>query len=187
MVGFSQSHVQQDILRVLFDRATSGKWTDASLTRPRISELLGYKIAPAMLQIHLDELADQKLVQSPKRGVRDRFQLTAEAIREYDSRTDAAVVKSAQSEAWTGNLDREAINEARSIKICHRIKSLQLVLDGAALTNEERAQAGAYVAAAVTLSEAPEPPWEVIKTILLLLASISTVFVAAIEIAKLIN
>jgi hypothetical protein len=186
VVSIGHSHVQRDVLRVLFERAT-GKWTDASVTRPKIAELLGYPIAAAMLQIHLDDLIHQQLVQRPQRGVRERFQITAMGIQHFDAIANDVEDGGIQSQSWTGNLDRYEINDAKAIKVAHRIRGLRSVLEQSDLSNEERSQADALITAAIALSEAPDPPWTVVKEILLLLAGLSTIFVGAIEIVKLIS
>jgi DNA-binding PadR family transcriptional regulator len=174
------------ILRVLFERATSGRWTDASLARPRIGELIaeknGIPIAAAVLQIYLDELISAGLVTKPERGVRDRYQITPKGISEVD-RADVAV----ESKAWTGSTDRQAMTEEKRVQIVKRIRELRETIESADLTNEQKSQAVAMMTAALTMAEAPEPPWSLIKEALLILASISSVLMVAFETAKLIN
>jgi DNA-binding PadR family transcriptional regulator len=189
MVAVGGSTAQQWILSVLFDRATSGKWTDASLTRPRISELIkekvGAKMSPAILQIHLDDLLEQELVARPQRGVRDRFQITPRGIQEVDAweSSDRAV----SSETWTGSTDRYSVSEEKREQIVSRLRHLQTVLDECQLTNAEKSQAAALLTAAVSMAEAPQPPWEIIKQVLMVLANISATLILAFEIAKLIS
>ncbi|WP_156359386.1 hypothetical protein [Sphingomonas sp. Leaf242] len=190
MSSRSPHQTQRDVLHVLFDRATKGHRTDPSLTRPRISELLSdvskVKLSPAVLQIHLDDLLSQGLVGAPKRGVRDRFQITAQGIQSMDAEI-AATPSSINSESWTGSLDRTSITDSKRVEIIKRIKNLQAVVEDSDLTNSEKSQAGALIAASITMAEAPSPPWESIKELMILIASISTVLTLALEIAKMIS
>ncbi|MGW8279790.1 hypothetical protein ACWGK7_09845 [Sphingomonas aurantiaca] len=190
MTTSSASETQRRVLQVLFDRATKGHWTDPSLTRPRISELLNddhkIKLPAAVSQIHLDDLEAQGFVATPKRGVRDRFQITAQGIQYMDEPV-ADIPQAVNSELWTGSLDRTIITDSKRADILSKIKKLQSVVESSDLTNIEKSQASALVAASVAMVEAPSPPWDVIKDMMVMIASISTILTLALEIAKMIK
>ncbi|TMM49830.1 hypothetical protein [Qipengyuania marisflavi] len=165
-----------DVLAVLWSRANDRKSTDASLTIPRINELVQRPLPPAVARIILDELINRGLVISPKRGVRDRFEITVDGLNYFEGRTEELVPPT----------NKLAIGEEKQAQIVKKLRELSAIVDLAELSNEEKSQAKAMMTATLAMAEAPSPPWDTIKSTLTDIGNISAAFFLAFEIIKLI-
>ncbi|MEA3051316.1 MAG: hypothetical protein QOG72_219 [Sphingomonadales bacterium] len=91
------------------------------------------------------------------------------------------------SESWTGLISDTELNEEKRSKLIANLKQIESDLSATSLSNAEKAQARAYIAASIILSEMPEPPvdliWEMI-TRAATIAGIASLFVSVIALMK---
>lgn len=159
-----------DVLRVLYERALQrSRGSDASLTIPRINELLVTSAPSAVVRLILDKLESDGYVISPKRGVRDRFEITLNGIMHYRGIENSDKGQNsirADSAAWTGLPRDFSLSERRRAEIIRQLDLVESALSLSGLSQENQAQARAYVIAVRVLLEAPEPQadlaWEII-------------------------
>lgn len=94
---------------------------------------------------------------------------------------------SVDSSRWTGQASRYVISEQTKRRIVQRMSELNKCLDDMALDQSQRAQAGAMVSAVLLMAEAPQPPWEIIKDVLTLIAAIAAPLSLALQIGQMIS
>lgn len=172
------------VLRVLFERANSEKPADPSLTAQVIKDRAGVEVSRSVVLISLEELCEEGVLSKPASGVRERYQITGRGIQLFEG--DRLEGFGLDSSLWTGELDRRKISEAKRREILSEIEKLKPIVADADLTQEQKSQAGAMITALITLAEAPDPPWQIIKEILILIAAIAACFSLAIKIAEMI-
>jgi predicted transcriptional regulator len=158
-----------DILRVLYERTTNSKRADASLTIPRINELLKNTLPHSVSRMILDQLILKGYVISPKRGVRDRYEITMEGIRyfgnmmEESSSVEGGKVDSA---TWTGSVEYVQIEGRAWLNIKNAIFDLKARVEITNFRNEDdRRDIEGLANALVAISEMAEPDLTLIDRI----------------------
>ena len=176
------------LLKVFYDRAMSNA-SDPSLTLASATRRMETRLATAHSHICCYELMEWKLLRQLERGVRTRYEITALGIDKLNKFEQSQPLSPAiDSSAWTGLPDGFSLTEHQRCAIVAALDAANDSLTESRASQHNQAQARAYIIAARSLLEAPDPEaklaWELIGRanslagIATLLVTIITLFLA---------
>ena len=175
MVEVTKSELEEIVLRALFEFVQT---SSGFLTAESIVSLLGGGFTESRVSMALRVLGGAGFVQARHNAIKgSSYEISDsgyEAVeedrqlrRDDPSENVADVLPTAiSSSSWTGrtNLDLDEIRKARLLQLLAKAES---DIPAMALSNEDSAQGLAYIQAIKVLTEAPDPPddliWELIN------------------------
>ena len=175
------AQLQDQIILNLYNRLVDEKLRRGA-TLNTLFQDLKVSVQRGFLQAAADDLCDRKMV---RREPDKRYVLAAAGI-DYAQR-QWGFSEATQSSSWTGNLDRTGLSVTNQQTLVSRLRDIQVVVEGLDIAQSEREQIRAHVVAAVVLAEAPEPPWQLILTILTAIASVATIATAVADAMNIIG
>lgn len=151
--------------------------------REYIRAFLDQMEGDGLLEARMDEHGNEKLYRVTEQGVYERsFEDLSLVLEPVERRGDGLIV--VDSADWTGLPRAGVLSESAANRLKAAVKLLDHAVEESSASNEERAQARAYILALSALADAPEPPAELIWKIITLAAALSGIgqlFVAILD------
>lgn len=177
------AQLQDRIILNLYGRITRDSARESAALNT-LHKDLEKSVQKKFLKAAAEDLRDKKLV---RQDARSRYHLTAAGIEYAQNQWGFRDERPIESEAWTGSLDRAELSTETRQRLVARLRDLQVVVEGLELPQSEREQIRAHIVAAVVLAEAPDPPWQIILTVLACIASVAAITSAVTDIVGLIG
>ena len=174
--------VQNRVLFTLYRRTMTRKKSSYA-SRTSIQRELRLPLAEGYLHIVLDGLVEDGRVQTNTRG---HYRLSVAGV-EFAQKEWGFAIDPIHSVEWTGSLDRHEVSAASRERISQRLRAIEAALEDLPLTQTERANAKAYLLATIALSEAPDPPWELIIKLLGVLGGLGAIASAITDVLSMIR
>lgn len=186
-VGFSLTDNEQEVLRFVFENSFDGKRIQRVIFER--ADIMPLSSSRDTLSEAINSLANRKLLLRDDQGsiFHVGYRISRAGVNSLAGQVEQ-ISETVDSSTWTGRPNL-SLSDGRQARLARLLIDVENALDVADLGNAEKAMARAYVVAARSLAEAPDPPadliWELISRanslagIASLLVSVIALFMAA--------